>query len=1658
MTTYDTTGNPILPAGVEEFLDGNPSTFIDRFIRTRFGPIVKGDGEGKIADDPSDVTVLVNSTPATVKAVLGLIGIVVLEDAPLPTDTVKIWYDHLSRPRVEFRRLNSVEFVLNADGNRAWGYQRYLYENVLIDPSIDNPLGFQGGAVGTDPELFGYFYRAYERAYSIALNDPNLLLLNSPHHRIAYPPFSRGLYETLVSYDGNVLPENHVTYPWDSAGSGISSVDGRLTIEDNSSGAFPTGKGYYYYRPEDLSFQYTMSFSYRSKVTSYTLTGCFSGVASGFIDGRNLCLIACIEDSGTKYIGILKKGGDETIFSSYESYELDWSEYHIFRLYRTIDQVRLYVDGGAAPILTVSTSDLADPNELELQIDFITGTFFGSMSRNSVNVSEWDYLRYLITPISPSESAHYVNVLYEANSLPTEAGSPWFKIGAFGTERLLGIETLLLNKISASEEPYSSEGGLISGEVFGYHRPEPFLSSQSVLALDWKVRGYSWTHGVSERSLGVFANDYDRLLAISFFSDVELPLLSYNGQVTPDTDPETPWTPTGTATIEVVDNILNIDDSSDTGGILYGREDVANNILGHDQNYIYEFRAKVNSYSADPSGFIGVLTEIFDGVPGTDSGPLIASLTDLPVSDSLTVTGLFSPDDVDKYVTVTNSTQGNNGTYQIVSYISADQVQVSPSFPGTIPETGTGVRANMLGGYPGRNIQVMLREEGGGTKVISFASEGTVLSSIAFTWNDSEFHTYRVIVNQDSDLVMLMVDGLSKGTLAYTSFTESAGDTAYFEFGSSGPSSDESISNVDWDYFNSYPIRSSSNEYVGIYKGGDVTDIDNYEKVSVDFSSYHEYRVVRDPNGSVSLFIDGALAISFSYLDLPDAYGTFFDIEGGAGSGVYWGSFDESALVLSEWDYLRFTIAGAKGFDVIAPHHEILNQQNVIASPDHIYGDVADHSHTNFLSSSTGIPTPIEDYYDKKEVIDAYTQLNQDTPPVPLTEEAFLTKVESFIVVLNDPLFVLNDFKFLINDASKSVELQVNERGLYNALDLRSKTTGNIDDHIYPAFDKGLGEMEIDFTGTLCFEYDGTVVPEDTVYPSGVPDWGLEGTSDYQSYASDGKLTFSSWGSGTKSYVNYNPIFGARFPVDLEFSLKVTQDISSGAGDTLIRFELRNDVFPIRFGLATSPLGEKLVKLFSVSLPSEEESIIGNISFNWDDGSAHIFKLHINPYYEMIKIFIDNGERSYMDIPFSRLEEFPSSITDTTSLRFTPKVDVANLNLSEIEIDYINFCVARNDSYEIPVPIDPRFFYLNAYDDFTYSGGSGYTVLAKSLMNSTDSIMYPGSKFSEAFPSTSIDGQIEEIYDAIDDFVVQDEVVLTYPFGGNRMNDPDSTMELDMVTGFLLNDATPGYSEYPLVLNPLIDDVWFDSITIDGSGLIYGSPNGDHGTHSVIITGDGARTLTGPDIISGGGTWTDTQIYIPNSLVPGINIGSTDVKVIIGSYESNVEVLKSRIVPAADPTSDVSSGSYDSAQSVTLSTTTPGVDIWYTLDGSDPVPTTNGIQYTTPIDLPGDYNPGESYVLKAITAGDGVDYSDSNIVTWNIDILLPEYVEFSASYNDTGGELESFEETADDTGDAWYCPYLRIPGLYTSDDPPGAWDFATVTQGDVEDFETGWSL
>lgn len=1022
---------------------------------------------GFIADDPSDVVVRINGSPVTVDVVIGLLGQIVLVVPPIHGDTIVVDYEWMFDPTVEVRRLNSREFRSNNGNNKAslTGLP-YLYNNVLqvssgassriADDDIRAPL--------SQPLLRDVFYRAYERAYTAALNNPTLLRLNTPKNRTAYPSLTRKLSEVSVTYDGDILPESDPVAPWVRNGSGLASiVGGNLVVVDNTSGPYPTGQPFYWTREVDLSFKNVYAATWRMKIDSTVPDGVFTGVFTGWSDNYRAIILGYLLDGGVRKIGFLKRGSGNTL-SLIGSWTggldlngnptglpvgFDWSIYHSYRFLKDINgTINLFVDGEAVESLQITEDQLPLLEELDATFNQVQNIFFGSLSREATNQSTWQFVRYLILPTDATQSAPFVDVSYgqppPLTVLPEDFSKPWTPIGYHGNENLVTIGPdvdLILDSTSYT----SSQPSLIGGDFRGFTRIEPLLSVSSSVVVDFDVTLRTYTHGISSDSVMVSVDDGKFLVQVCFFPTQAQPKVSYPGRSLPqDATPE-PWTSLGGASAHMIGRTLRIEDSSVSDGRLFSINDLAistspNRIFETSIDYLFEFQCAVISFVQDgtPEHFCGVTTDVFDG------------------------------------------------TY---------------------------------------TIGVMLNEDGSGNPLVSFHSDGSLISSFAFNWKDGLQHTYRTTKNTAGNLVVLFVDNTFIGSTPYTSFSIASG-TPTLSFGSTTQVSlFQSKSVVDWYYVNGWRGQPSSGtrHYVGVWKGSDpnsllgyylptkssglastisnnITDLtadfvsdlvqpgddyiidegDNrgvYEVIGpvtsttlylatplpqpgatiaryripkeTDWTTDHTYQILRDPTGFVGLFQDASsvplIRVEYNHVTLPpSSVGVPSVINRGLPS-VSWGTFDSTNLSQTAWRFVHYAITTSPIEVKIIPPHQVSNQRNVMASPEHLFG-VLPHAHTQYSSASTGVPYQWEAYVNDPSVR-AYTKLNEGTPPVPLSQTFKKSRTVTIPVLpsgFGDSSFGTDLFGSG-SLPSTTITIPASTGSLYNNIEIVEKVSGEVD-------------------------------------------------------------------------------------------------------------------------------------------------------------------------------------------------------------------------------------------------------------------------------------------------------------------------------------------------------------------------------------------------------------------------------------------------------------------------------------------------------------------------------------------------------------------------------------------------------------------------------------
>jgi hypothetical protein len=987
--------------------------------------------DGQIANDAADVVVRVNGEVVTPEAVIGLLGQVVLPVAPSPEDDVQIDYAWVSNPVVDLRRLNSKEFRLNnwhRDTNQSAesAGHKYLYSSTLIVPETFVALDMR--AALDQPQQRDLKYRAYERAYSVALNDPELLLLNAPNHRIAYPPMSRPLTATFVNYEGAVLPETS-SASWVRAGAGSASVSGNDLVVQDTSGTEPI----FWTKTLDLTYDHVFALAWRVKIDSIqAYQGIFTGVVAAYSNGAEACVVGFLESG----IGILRRGygNDPSTYAAWAWAPLDWSTFRSYRVFRERNgAVKLYVDGSVVPLVSVSAGDLPSLRKLNAPFRELQGPFFGSLSREAESRASWSFVRYTAIPVNPLESAPSIFVSYEGLELPEVAAHPWTPVGFHGTETILDNTHLLLDSTSATDLPSSEAAGLISGDFKGYTRIEPLLKESFDTVLDVRLAIRTSTQGIAPNAVMAAIDDGDRLMQLSLFSDRAAPKLSYGGRSLPPDFSPYPWRFTGTQTetASLVGQYLKISDSSDTELVYWIDDDGPETVFGPGNDYILEFRVCVLSYEPD-QGFCGVTASAYDGarVVGiqfterTDAGQKRrylelhsegAPLPDDPRFAFEWADGQFHT------IRVRKSTNGDQvsvfadaqflGSYQYSAFlVSAAPSPAGKCFFGSATPSTIAARSEVLWAYANCWRVTLGRK---------FAGLWKGYDSNALTG-------YHLPISASGRAAAVHGNSLVDALASFVTQGVTAGELLVIDDGpNKGVYEIVTVSNTQLTFPAQFPSQPSQVAYRCVKE--------------VDWSLEHHYRIAKSAGG-VSVYLDGQadplIYADYANVALPPSSAGIPRVMSAGLPSVTWGAFDPTNLSQTYWDFVRVGAIRSLSASGIAPHHQVLNQRNIIASFEHRRTNIP-HSHTNFWSESEGIPPQAENDLLHDPNLVAFTLLNDRTPLVPSTQ-AYEVRSPALTVV---PLTGDTPQDAL----GQRLEISIPDDILYNSLQVIERSTGEPD-------------------------------------------------------------------------------------------------------------------------------------------------------------------------------------------------------------------------------------------------------------------------------------------------------------------------------------------------------------------------------------------------------------------------------------------------------------------------------------------------------------------------------------------------------------------------------------------------------------------------------------
>ncbi|WP_051571864.1 chitobiase/beta-hexosaminidase C-terminal domain-containing protein [Ruminiclostridium cellobioparum] len=139
---------------------------------------------------------------------------------------------------------------------------------------------------------------------------------------------------------------------------------------------------------------------------------------------------------------------------------------------------------------------------------------------------------------------------------------------------------------------------------------------------------------------------------------------------------------------------------------------------------------------------------------------------------------------------------------------------------------------------------------------------------------------------------------------------------------------------------------------------------------------------------------------------------------------------------------------------------------------------------------------------------------------------------------------------------------------------------------------------------------------------------------------------------------------------------------------------------------------------------------------------------------------------------------------------------------------------------------------------------------------------------------------------------------------------------------------------------------------------------------SIYYTADGSEPTTASELYTGPITVATSRVIKAIAVKEGME----DSEVAVYSYTIDIPQIGQVQIPIASP----AGGTYTSAQTVTLSSTTSGASIYFTADGSEP--TMASELYTGPITV------DTSRVIKAIAVKEGMEDSEVAVYSYTIDV------------------------------------------------------------------------
>ena len=729
-------------------------------------------------------------------------------------------------------------------------------------------------------------------------------------------------------------------------------------------------------------------------------------------------------------IGFLTNAGYPEFASSWNSNAVNWSIDATYRIFRDpAGDVSLYTSGAVVPTASVPHNQLPAASDVDIKLDPMAQVFFGAVWRQAKSKSKWAFIRVDVTPVDEDQIGMNKSVNYEPTVLPElDPTAPWITIGESGFERLV-TSSLVLDSTASAPPADVEELGMTTGAYRGFLRLEPILTRGSTSNISFTANVGFYTFSLDNKAAGVFLDDdtfstwfvflQDTPSAATVTGTIQEPFsIATNDIAVIAVDSAEPITVTFVApatSVAQVESVINaafgFPLASDDGN---GHIILATQTVGATSKLVLLGGAVLQKLGLASGTYFGKdsnpepkVSWFGETFPNQDvpQWSVFGSQTPTLLGRTLRITDASTTDFL---VYTVNNTLYSGPVLNPTTDWKLDFRLIVQSFTaGSAVLSGhslffAGVLVNIDEGIAGKNVELEYAvDQFGGTyiNVVSYNPITGFLDQQAyfpFAWNDGKVHSIDLFTNKTANLCLVLADNVALGNFPYSSLNQGVSGPA-ITFGSGGTATanadlSTAQSVVDWEsvcVFRDLKIAdptAASRRFVGIYGGGDPSLLASYYIAQVDWTLPHTYQVVRDPSGNVSVFMDGGnvpiISINYDAIKLPAVRKSFLQPITGNRECVAFGSFEPEEISRTIWGPVQYSIGKLTLTDNIIPAHQVINQANVVVSPEHLTTQLP-HQHQGFTVYSGGTPTT--DFMNDPN-LPAFTNLGEGTPPVPMTQ------------------------------------------------------------------------------------------------------------------------------------------------------------------------------------------------------------------------------------------------------------------------------------------------------------------------------------------------------------------------------------------------------------------------------------------------------------------------------------------------------------------------------------------------------------------------------------------------------------------------------------------------------------------------------------------------